>query len=72
MFMRRAAGGDKMNFVEMEPALRGSRDRKVADVNRIKCAAEERNPALPRMTSRSAVALRRGDAQRFSVLESAV
>jgi hypothetical protein len=61
-----------MNFVEMEATLRGSRNRQVADVDGIKCAAEERNPALACMTSGSAVALRRSDAQRFSVLESAV
>src|SRR5258708_3918333 len=67
MFVRRGAPGDELDLFEVKAALRGSRHRKVADVNRIKRSAEQRNPALVRETSGSAVALRRGDAQRFSV-----
>src|ERR1700704_3778122 len=67
MFVRRAARGNEMDFVEAKAALRGSRDRQMPDVDRIECSAEQRNPALVRGAPGSAVALRRGDAQRFSV-----
>src|SRR5260221_2411007 len=67
MFMRRAARGNEMDLVEVEAALRGARDLKVSNVDWIKRAAEQRNAALARMTSGSAVALRRGDAPRASL-----
>jgi hypothetical protein len=67
MFVGRAARGNEMDFVKMKAALRSSRNRKVANVDRIKRAAEQRNPSLARLNQGSAVGLRRGDAQRFSV-----
>jgi hypothetical protein len=56
-----------MNLVEMEAALGSARHRQVADVDGIKRAAEERNPALTRMGPGCAVAVRLGNAQRSSV-----
>jgi hypothetical protein len=67
MFVRRAAGGNEMNLVEMETALRGARDGQVSNVNGIKRSAKDGNPALARRTSGSAVSARLGDAQRSSV-----
>ena len=72
MFVRRAARGNEMNLVQMKAPLRGARDGQVSDVDGIKCAAEDGNPALARMTSGSAVAVRLGDAQRSSVRGAAV
>src|SRR2546423_11531304 len=64
MFVRRAARGDEMDFVEAKAALRGPRDRQMPDVDRIECSAEQRNPALVRNTPGSAMALRRGEPPR--------
>src|ERR1700676_2261086 len=43
--VRRSAGGHKMNFVEIEPAIGGARDRKMAVVNGIERSAKKRNAA---------------------------
>src|SRR5258708_8525496 len=64
MFVRRAARGNEMDFVKVKAAFRSARDRQVADVDGIKRATEQRNPALARLTPGSAVTLRRGAAQR--------
>ena len=45
MLVRWTARGDEVNFVEVKTALRGARDCQVPDVNRIKRAAKQRNPA---------------------------
>ena len=45
MFVRRTARGNEMDFVEVKAALRGARNREVADVDWIKRAAEQSNPA---------------------------
>src|SRR5712672_835427 len=63
MFMRWTSRGNEMNFVQMKPALGRARDCKVADVNGIECAAEERDPAFARISTRSSVGLRRRNAQ---------
>ena len=54
--MRRPAGGDEMNFVEIEAAVGGAGDGEVAVVNRVEGAAKERDTA-GMMFSGSAVRL---------------
>ena len=38
--MRRAAGGDEMDFIEIEPAISGARNAKVAAMNRVERTAK--------------------------------
>jgi hypothetical protein len=64
MFVRRTARGNEVNFVEVKAALRGARDCQVADMDRIKRAAKQRNPADAWVLGGNAGALRRGDTQR--------
>jgi hypothetical protein len=60
MFVRRVSRGNEMDFVEMKPALRGARDGKVANVDGIERAAEERDPALACLpTGRTGILRRR-------------
>jgi hypothetical protein len=44
-FVRRSAGRDEMNFVEIEAAVRGARNGEVTIVNRIEGAAKKRDAA---------------------------
>ena len=44
-FVRRSAGGHEMNFVEIESAIGGARDREMAVVNGIERSAKKRNAA---------------------------
>ena len=57
--VRGAAGGDEMNFVEIETAVRGARDGKVSIVDGIERAAKYCDTARM-MFCRSAVGLRGG------------
>jgi hypothetical protein len=43
--VRRPARGDEMDFIEIEAAVGGARDGKMAVVNRIEGAAEQRDTA---------------------------
>ncbi len=58
-FVRRAAGRDEMNFVEIEAAVRGARNGEVTIVNRIEGAAKKRDAAR-KMFCGSAVGLSSG------------
>ena len=58
-FVRRPAGGNEMDFVEIETAVGGSRNRKMAVVYGIERAAKERDTARM-MFSGGAVRLRGG------------
>ncbi len=62
--VRRAAGGNEMNFVQMETPLCGSRHGKMADVNGIECSAEKRDAPLANLFPGNAVRFRRRGAQR--------
>ena len=50
MLVRRTSCGDELDFVEVKAALGGARNRQVADMDRIKRAAEQRNSAPACMT----------------------
>src|SRR5258706_7215743 len=63
MFVRRTARGNEVNFVEVKAALRGARDCQVADMDRIKRAAKQCNPAYAWVHGGNAEALRRGGTQ---------
>jgi hypothetical protein len=58
-FVRRPAGGNEMDFVKIETAIGGARDGKMAVVDGIERAAEERDTARV-MFSCGAVRLRGG------------
>src|SRR5260370_30762566 len=60
MLVRWTARGNEVNFVQMKAALRGTRDCQVANMDRIKRAAKQRNPAYAWAHGGSAGALRRG------------
>ena len=57
--VRRAAGGDEMNFVEIEAAVRSARDGKMAVMNRVEGSAKKRDAARM-MLCGGAVRLRGG------------
>jgi hypothetical protein len=68
--VRRPAGGDEMDFVEIETAVGGARDGKMAVVDGIEGAAKERDTARV-MFSGGAVRLRSGQCfsrKKFSVV----
>ena len=69
-FVRRPAGGNEMDFVEIETAVGGSRNRKMAVVYGIERAAKERDTARM-MFSGGAVRLRGGQWVSESLLREA-
>ena len=69
-FVRRAAGGDEMDFVEIETAVGGARDGEMAVMNGIEGTAKERDAARM-MFGGGAVRLRGGQCfsrKKFSVV----
>lgn len=59
-FVRRPAGGDEMNFVEIEAAVRGAPNSKMAVVNWVERASKQRDAARMMPCCGAALRLRGG------------